>query len=273
MTDSLVMHYNERGDTMYICRIQHNWLGRGGTAISLPVKRYYNLFHFPTPVEIRIGEELIQTRPNACIISKPWEPRWFYFDTDTRMNWMHNDVSIEVLLDKYEIPVGQVFYPENPGFLADSFRKMYREFNSNGTYKEELLDSYVEELLIKLSRSIHEAETAVPLSSNERKQLLRLRLEIVDNPQKQWTVTQMAERVSLSPSRFHAVYKALFDISPMADVINAKVDRAKTLLMMDEKAGILEISEKLGYSNQYHFIRQFKAATGMTPGAYRKKNL
>ena len=258
---------------MYICRIQHNWLGQAGTAISSPVKRYYNLFHFPAPVEIRVGEELIRTRPNACIISKPWEPRWFYFDTDTTMNWMHNDASIEALLNKYGIPVGQVFYPENPGFVADSFRKMYREFNSNGPYREALLDGYVEELLIKLSRSIHEANTAVPLTSAERKQLLRLRLEMVDNPQQQWTVAKMAERVSLSPSRFHAVYKALFDISPMADVINAKVDRAKTLLVMEEKTGILEISEKLGYSNQYHFIRQFKAATGMTPGAYRKKNL
>ncbi len=189
------------------------------------------------------------------------------------MNWMHNDASIEVLLNKYQIPVSQVFYPENPGFIADSFRKMYREFHSNAPHREELLDGYVEELLIKLSRSIHEANTSVPLSSRERKQLLRLRMDMVDNPQWRWTVADMARRVSLSPSRFHAVYKMVFNKSPMADVIDAKIDRAKTLLMMDEKAGILEISEKLGYTNQYHFIRQFKSATGMTPGAYRKKNL
>ena len=273
MTDPPAVDYNENGDIMYIRRIQHNWKQQAGNSISAPVKYYYNLFHFPTPVEIRVGEELIQTRPNACIFSKPWEPRWFYFAEDTTMNWMHNDASIAVLLDKYRIPVGQVFYPDNPGFLADHFQKMYWEFNSNAPYREELLDGQVEELLIKLSRSIHEANTSVPLSSSERKQLLYLRLNMVDNPQKQWTVAQMAQSVSLSPSRFHAVYKAMFDISPMADVIRAKVDRAKTLLTMEEKSGILEISEKLGYSSQYHFIRQFKAETGMTPGQYRKKNL
>ena len=258
---------------MYIKRIQYNWKQQAGNSVSAPVKYFYNLFHFPTPVEIRVGEELIQTRPNACIFSKPWEPRWFYFAEDTTMNWMHNDASIEALLDKYRIPVGQVFYPDNPGFLADHFQKMYWEFNSNALYREELLDGQVEELLIKLSRSIHEANTSVPISSSERKQLLYLRLNMVDNPQKQWTVAQMAQSVSLSPSRFHAVYKAMFDISPMADVIRAKVDRAKTLLTMEEKSGILEISEKLGYSSPYHFIRQFKAETGMTPGQYRKKNL
>ena len=258
---------------MYIKRIQHNWKQQAGASISAPVKYYYNLFHFPEPVEIRVGEELIQTRPNACIFSKPWEPRWFYFPKDTTLNWMHNDAAIEALLNKYEIPVNKVFYPENPGFVADLFQKMYREFYSNRAHKEELLDGYVEELLIKLSRSIHEANASVQSSSSERKQLQRLRLEIMDNPQRQWTVADMAQRVSLSPSRFHAVYKAVFGTSPLSDVIEAKIDRAKTLLMMDEKAGILAISEKLGYTNQYHFIRQFKSVTGMTPGAYRKKNI
>lgn len=258
---------------MYIKRIQHNWKQQAGVSISAPVKCYYNLFHFPTSVQIRVGDELVQTRPNACIFSKPWEPRWFYFAEDTSMNWMHNDASIEKLLMKYQIPVSKVFYPENPGFLADHFRKMYGEFYANDPFREELLDGYVEELLIKLSRSVHDVPAPLQLSSGEQKKLRSLRLKIVSAPERQWTVAEMARQVSLSPSRFHAVYKELFGSSPMADVISAKIDRAKTLLMMDEQAGILEISEKLGYTNQYHFIRQFKSATGMTPGAYRKKNL
>lgn len=258
---------------MYIRRIQANWKQTAGASISAPVKHYYNLFHFPTSVEIRVGGELIQTRPNACIISKPWEPRWFYFPEDTTLNWMHNDASIEQLLTQYEIPVSQVFYPENPGFLADHFQRMFREFRSKSPHRDQLLDIYVEELLIKLSRSIHAANDTVSLSSTERDRLQRLRMEMLDNPQRHWTVAQMAQQISLSPSRFHTVYKAVFGTSPMTDVIHGKIDRAKTMLIMDEKAGILTISEKLGYSNQYHFIRQFKSVTGITPGAYRKKNM
>lgn len=256
---------------MYICRIQHNWNQESGNCITKPVVSYYNLFYFPTSVEIRVGETLVQTRPHACIISKPMEPRWFYFAQSTTMDWMHNDPSILPLLEKYEIPISQIFYPENPSFIADSFREMFKEFYSNNPYREELLDGYVEELLIKLSRSIHDARQPLQLSSTEQKKLQNLRLEIISNPERQWTVADMAGRVSLSPSRFHTVYKAMFGSSPVADVIQAKVERAKTILLLDEQASILTVSERLGYTNPYHFIRQFKSVTGMTPGAYRRK--
>ena len=33
------------------------------------------------------------------------------------------------------------------------------------------------------------------------------------------------------------------------------------------------LAEELGYNDQYHFIRQFKARTGLTPGLYRKLTL
>ena len=53
-------------------------------------------------------------------------------------------------------------------------------------------------------------------------------------------------------------------------MIRGKMDHAKSLLLMDEYIPLATIAERLGYSSQYHFIRQFKQITGMTPGAYRK---
>ena len=42
-------------------------------------------------------------------------------------------------------------------------------------------------------------------------------------------------------------------------------------LLADRELNMAQLAEKLGYNDQYHFIRQFKAMTGMTPGSYRKK--
>ena len=41
---------------------------------------------------------------------------------------------------------------------------------------------------------------------------------------------------------------------------------------LEQQLTLAQIAELLGYQEQYHFIRQFKAFTGQTPGNYRKSN-
>ena len=186
------------------------------------------------------------------------------------MNWMHNFVEIEPLLKKYGIPLNTVFYPSNPSFISDLFRKIYREFNGNAPFREDLVDGYVEELFIKLSRAIRTNVPYIPLSTDEQKKLRAIRQQIHDRPEHRWMVAELAEMAHLSPSRFHAVYKSMFGVSPMADVIEAKIDRAKAVLILNSETSVQTFAEQLGYSNTYHFIRQFKSVTGVTPGAFRK---
>lgn len=188
------------------------------------------------------------------------------------MNWIHCDVSIEPLLEQYGLPIGEVFYPTNPGFISELFRRIKREFYSENLYRERVLDGYMEELLIKLSRSIQPEAMTASVGGKEAKMLQQLRWQLLSKPEQNRTVEEMAKEVSLSSSRFHAVYKAMFGISPVKDLIYAKVEQAKTVLLMDRDATMTSVAEKLGYKNQYHFIRQFKAVTGITPGAYRKEN-
>jgi AraC-like DNA-binding protein len=64
----------------------------------------------------------------------------------------------------------------------------------------------------------------------------------------------------------------MFGTTPGQDMIRGKMDHAKSLLLVDEYMPLATIAERLGYSSQYHFIRQFKQITGETPGAYRRKN-
>ena len=86
------------------------------------------------------------------------------------------------------------------------------------------------------------------------------------DPQK---TTEMANAVGLSRSRFSVAYKEVFGISPQKDHIRAKISKASYLLSIGTLS-LQEISEMCGYSNIYHFIRQFRSATGITPGKYRK---
>lgn len=257
---------------MYVCRIQHNWEQKAGSCITGAVPKYYNFFHFPTPVNITIQGETAQTKPNACILSAPRQQRCFFFPEHTTLNWLHAETEIESLLEQYEIPVNCLFYPENPGFIPELFRKMRKEFCLGDPYREEMLDGYTRELLIKLSRSIRCDFLKTFLSSKQQKMMQQLRWEVLSHPEKRWTVAEMAKAVALSPSRFHAVYKQMFGVSPMKDAIDGKIDLAKSLMVMEENLTVSAVAERLGYKNQQHFIRQFKAVTGLTPGAYRISN-
>ena len=136
---------------------------------------------------------------------------------------------------------------------------------------EAVLDSYAVEFLAMLSRSVHK-EQPPELNSADQNKLYRIRWQILSNADKKWTVEEMAQMASLSPSRFHALYRSLFGSSPMRDVIRAKMDLAKTILLLESKPTLAEVAERLGYKNVQHFIVQFKAATGMTPGTYRRNN-
>lgn len=64
---------------MYICRIQYRYTLNPGEDITVPVQRYYNLFHFYEPVELEVDGVLVRTEPNACILSVPKQKKGILF--------------------------------------------------------------------------------------------------------------------------------------------------------------------------------------------------
>ena len=256
---------------MLLIRALYRTFWKAGESVSVPVRKKYSLFHFPEPVEIRIGDTLYITKPDAVIISRPDEPRWFYFANDVHFNFLHATLDIGPLFEKYDIPMGTILYPENPDFLNGIFRKLRMEYLSEDPLAKDMQDVYVRELLIRLSRSIRTDGGKVGLSAKQQEQLRRLRLSVLSRPEKKWAVEEMAKSLSLSTSRFHVVYKTMFGVSPVSDLIQARIDRAKLLLLEDEST-LAVIAEKLGYKNPYDFSRQFTKITGTTPGNYRKNN-
>lgn len=101
--------------------------------------------------------------------------------------------------------------------------------------------------------------------------MIRLRSEIYQHPGLHWTVAKMAEKVFLSTSRLHSMYKDTFHVTCMNDVISSRVQYAKSLLECTEKT-LTEIAAECGYHGAEHFCRQFKERTGMTPGKYRERS-
>lgn len=83
-----------------------------------------------------------------------------------------------------------------------------------------------------------------------------------------WTTSEMANRVGLSNSRLHAVFRAELQTTPKAWLAEARLGRVQHWLA-STRLPLAEIAYRAGYADQSALTRALRKATGMTPAAYR----
>lgn len=256
---------------MEITDIRHDWPEKAGFTLVRPTGiEIYTFLHFMNSVEIEINREKVTVRPGACIFYAPDEPQWFHSDSNLTHNWAHFAPDFRVQLLRYRIPENTLFYPRAAEFISGLFRKTEAAFFSDEPFREDLLEAYTTEFLVRFSRAIAEENYSPAVSRADREKMQNLRHTVLSDPEKHWTVPQMASLASVSASHLHALYRAVFGTSPMRDLIEARIRYAQSLLLSGSDLPITEVAEHSGYADPYHFIRQFKRITGETPAAYRR---
>lgn len=260
------------GDYMIkITKIRHDCPEKAGFTLVRPNgHKDYTFLHFITPVDMVVKGENIKVKPGGCIIFSPGEPQWFKSTNALLHNWFHAEKSLKTVLDELELPENEVFYPADTSFISPLIQKAEMEFFSQDKLKNKMISSYITEVLCLLSRTLNTPPAPKVQSENFDKMRV-LRQNILLNPEKHWSIKEMAQFANMSPSRFHGVYKSVFGTSPIKDSIDTRISYAKSILTT-ENIPITLVAEKLGYSDQYHFIRQFKKETGKTPTEYKKEN-
>lgn len=257
---------------MQIENIRHDFPKSANYTLDRPQGRKHYIFvHYYSPVTLRLGEQNYVTQPGACVLIEPCVAQYLYSEEALVHNWLHFYAQPEELPWLADIPINAPFYIPHSERISELFRRIELEFFSKDIYRELMLENQVHAFFVWLLRQLRSPAEPVTVPKAVEAAVTQVRKQMLTHPEKEWSIAQMAKTVPLSTSRFHAVYKALFGTTPTQDLIDARVDRAKTLLRTDVNISLREVAEKLGYHDQYHFIRQFKAVTGHTPGAYRKE--
>ncbi len=128
------------------------------------------------------------------------------------------------------------------------------------------MESHIESMLSTMEDAVDENTVG---GADYRKQLLQLRNDIYANPQYEWGIPGISKSIGISVGYFHHLYKRLFGIGCRDDVIAARMEKAKRLLISTDLR-VQEIAEKCGYQNQSHFMRQFKQKHDISAVQYRK---
>ena len=83
-------------------------------------------------------------------------------------------------------------------------------------------------------------------------------------------VSVLASVAHLSISQFDRKFKRVFQITPQQFILRVRVHAASQALTSSDQS-VAKIALNTGFYDQSYFTRQFRAQTGMTPTAYRKK--
>ena len=121
---------------------------------------------------------------------------------------------------------------------------------------------------IKLSEKIHSTKQVSSCSYYAKMSILRS--QIYNMPYHDWNIEGLAHQLTMSKSHFQHLYKEIFGISAMNDVIQSRIEHSKFLLSTTD-IHIAQIAEMCGYKCELHFMRQFKTRMQMTPSEYRKR--
>jgi AraC-like DNA-binding protein len=83
-------------------------------------------------------------------------------------------------------------------------------------------------------------------------------------------VNALASRAKYSLSRFCVLYKQFFSVTPIEELLDARIEKARALLEYGHKS-VTEVAELCGFSSIHYFSRKFKKKTGVSPSEYNKK--
>ncbi len=254
---------------MEIQKIHARYPERKGFHLHRPdTGEEYIFVHFLTPSTAIIRGETVAIGEGACVFF-PKHANYTLANPehDLLHDWFHATGDVDELLSRYGLEFETVYYPTGHEFVTELIAAIESEKNLKYPYADRLCALKAEELIAKLARFCALPPTA-QVAPTLYRALCEVRETLHTHFSEDWTVEKMAALLNLSPSYFHALYKAAFGIAPKHDLGRIRLRHAASLLK-HSNLNMNEVSEKSGFRSPFHFIRSFKNAFGTTPNQYR----
>ena len=235
-------------------------------------KREYTLYFFKNPVLVKTKIGLHDVTSGDCILIAPGFPhyikskgeQWFY----DSLAFKGSDASR--LVNQIGFETNEIHSPLQSYFIDALLEKISKECRALDMMWDRIVACTLDELLTKIVRF---SKQDFVLSMPDHSQKLRdLRSEIHENFHLPWTIKKMADKLSLSCSRFASLYKQEFRTSPTEDLIKTRIAQAKKMLSTT-KVSVKQVSVACGFESVHYFHRAFKKRIDITPKHYQNFKL
>lgn len=144
------------------------------------------------------------------------------------------------------------------------FKLLFRVLDRNYTLGNFI---YISQVLSLILSEVYYREKVDESTTQDRHVTMVIRY-MYQNLRQNLTLEEISEEVQLSKSYLNAIFKAQTGRSPVEFFIHLKMQEACKLLKSTDLY-IYEVSNELGYTDQYYFSRIFKKVVGVSPKDYK----
>ncbi len=137
---------------------------------------------------------------------------------------------------------------------------------------QQLIEIYIEELLIKLVQQVtynnEKFQIALNSSSAKKRVVEEIEKMLKIGLFSKVTLTDISNRMFYSKTYLNSIFKELKGVTIIQYYRELKIEEAKRLLR--KKESVTAVSEKLSFESAQYFAKVFKQIVGRTPKEYRE---
>ncbi len=225
---------------------------------------------FKSKGELECDGEKYEYVPNDIVIIKPYTPH----SINTKENllvhdWIHFTVDAEAAFTEKILPFNKIYHSSIGHNISEFIKLIYAEYVQGVGDTGFIIDCLMNAVFGLIAKDNQQLKKFTRTELQMKKRFDEIRNAFYLNQRFPETVKQVANDCFLSESRFSHLYKLFYGVSPKQDILAAKLQYAKQLLV-STRLSILEIALACGFSSEYTFIRFFKKQMGCSPRKWQK---
>lgn len=232
----------------------------------------YGVVLFHNAVMLRDRDGMRERPPGTWIVYRPYEPRCY---RSLRGVLDHTWIlavgaGVARCLEEYAVPTNLAFEFGGLDFMETYIKEVRQEQLEVQPYFDDAITDLSWEFFRRAGVLISDSD--IPRTPRHRRKVemfREIRLQVHTQPYKRWSVREMAELASMNPTRFAMDYQAQFGMSPIDDLIDARMRRAEYILK-NNALPVKQVAAECGFTSPEHFSRLFHQRRGCSPGRYRR---
>lgn len=184
-----------------------------------------------------------------------WDFLWFHFNGNASRKLVNFILSRQ----------GTITHVTDSWQMVESFQYLTKAQTENSVALEITLSAHIHHILAELAAYELYGKTlsSKPDIANRAAQY------ISQHCSEPLSIQQIANEVAVSKSALCHIFKSETGFSPYDYMIGRRIDMAKDLLWSTDMS-IREISQRVGFLSESHFIKTFRMRTKMSPTTFRQ---